>query len=115
MENQRTLNPRVRGSSPWRRTRTDLVLYPFRSASWRPFRSHVCSTFARQSGPSPTGRPTWPRTLSRRAHSSATRRAATGQFGRLAVEDLLTHRAPDPATTVTYRTHVQAPVVDKRG
>src|SRR6266851_572937 len=30
---QRTLNPRVRGSSPWRRTRPDLVLYPGR-LSW---------------------------------------------------------------------------------
>ncbi len=28
---QRTLNPRVRGSSPWRRTRPDLVLYPRRA------------------------------------------------------------------------------------
>src|SRR5262249_7469606 len=27
---QRTLNPRVRGSSPWRRTRADLSLFPFR-------------------------------------------------------------------------------------
>jgi hypothetical protein len=26
---QRTLNPRVRGSSPWRRTRPDLSLFPF--------------------------------------------------------------------------------------
>ena len=30
---QRTLNPRVRGSSPWRRTRYDLGLYPFRVPS----------------------------------------------------------------------------------
>jgi len=29
---QRTLNPRVRGSSPWRRTRSDLGLYLFRVA-----------------------------------------------------------------------------------
>ena len=29
---QRTLNPRVRGSSPWRRTRTDLGFLPF---PWR--------------------------------------------------------------------------------
>ncbi len=50
---QRALNPRVRGSNPWRRTRSDLALYPIRSASWRPFPGHVCSTFARQSGPSP--------------------------------------------------------------
>src|SRR5215472_3233025 len=26
---QRTLNPRVRGSSPWRRTRAELVFLPF--------------------------------------------------------------------------------------
>src|SRR5271169_3042366 len=30
---QRTLNPRVRGSSPWRRTGTDLGLYPFPAAT----------------------------------------------------------------------------------
>ena len=34
---QRTLNPRVRGSSPWRRTRTDLALCPFRWAAGRSF------------------------------------------------------------------------------
>ncbi len=54
---QQTLNLRVRGSSPWRRTRADLVflliLYP---GQW-PFPGYGCSTFARQSGPS---RPGWP-------------------------------------------------------
>jgi hypothetical protein len=35
--------------------RTDLALCQFSTVSWRPFRDHVCSTFARQSGPSPTG------------------------------------------------------------
>ena len=46
---QQTLNLRVRGSSPWRRTYPELVfllsLYPGR----RPFPGHGCSTFARQS------------------------------------------------------------------
>jgi hypothetical protein len=59
---QRTLNLRVRGSSPWRRTHSDLGLYPFRVPSCRLFPAHVGSTFARQSGPSPTGRPSRPRT-----------------------------------------------------
>ena len=57
---QQTLNLRVRGSSPWRRTHSDLGLYPFRVPSCRPFRGHVCSTFARQSGPSRTTRPGHP-------------------------------------------------------
>jgi hypothetical protein len=30
---QQTLNLRVRGSSPWRRTHSDLGLYPFRGLS----------------------------------------------------------------------------------
>ena len=34
---QRTLNPRVRGSSPWRRTRSDLGFYHSRSFITRPF------------------------------------------------------------------------------
>src|SRR5579872_2415992 len=38
---QRTLNPRVRGSSPWRRTRTDLGFYHSRSFLMRP----VCTGF----------------------------------------------------------------------
>jgi hypothetical protein len=46
---QRTLNPRVRGSSPWRRTRPDLVLYLFWLHSRGPFRAGGCSTFARLS------------------------------------------------------------------
>jgi hypothetical protein len=46
---QRTLNPRVRGSSPWRRTRTDLGLYPFPMAARSLFPAHVCSMFARVS------------------------------------------------------------------
>src|SRR5450755_238008 len=57
---QQTLNLRVRGSSPWRRTYSDLALYPFRAPSCRPILAHVCSTFARQSGPSRTARPTRP-------------------------------------------------------
>src|SRR5260370_17393006 len=47
------LNPRVRGSSPWRRTRSDLVLYPFWVPSWRPFRGHVSPTFPPQPRPIP--------------------------------------------------------------
>jgi hypothetical protein len=38
---QRTLNPRVRGSSPWRRTRSDLGFYHSRSFFMRP----VCPDF----------------------------------------------------------------------
>jgi hypothetical protein len=34
---QRTLNPRVRGSSPWRRTRSDLGFYYSRLFFTRPF------------------------------------------------------------------------------
>ena len=49
---QQTLNLRVRGSSPWRRTHSDLGLYVFRVLSCRPFPGHGCSTVARQSGPS---------------------------------------------------------------
>ena len=51
---QRTLNPRVRGSSPWRRTRTGLALYPFWVAPRYPFPDHAGSMFAREFGP---GRP----------------------------------------------------------
>ena len=54
---QRTLNLRVRGSSPWRRTHSELGLYPFRALSCSPFRGHGCSTVARQSGPSTTTAP----------------------------------------------------------
>ena len=39
---QRTLNPRVRGSSPWRRTRSDLGFYRSRSFFMRP----VCPGFS---------------------------------------------------------------------
>ena len=49
---QSPLNPRVRGSSPWRRIRSDLGLSAFCVISPSLFRVHVCSTFARQSGPS---------------------------------------------------------------
>ncbi len=49
---QQTLNLRVRGSSPWRRTHSDLGLYPFQALSCRPFPGHGCSMVARQSGPS---------------------------------------------------------------
>ena len=49
---QQTLNLRVRGSSPWRRTHSDLGLYLFQALSCRPFPGHGCSAFARQSGPS---------------------------------------------------------------
>ena len=52
MEDQPTLNLRVRGSSPWRRTHSDLGLCPFLALSCRPFPGHGCSTVARQSGPS---------------------------------------------------------------
>jgi hypothetical protein len=52
---QRTLNPRVRGSSPWRRTRTDLGFYRSRSFFSCPFCPHVCSMFARVHGPSNPG------------------------------------------------------------
>ena len=48
---QRTLNPRVRGSSPWRRTRFDLGFYDSRSFFMCPFCPHVCSVFARVHGP----------------------------------------------------------------
>jgi len=52
---QRTLNPRVRGSSPWRRTRTDLGLYLFRAAPRWPFLGHGGSMLARELGPSRPG------------------------------------------------------------
>ena len=51
---KRTLNPRVRGSSPWRRTRFDLGFYCSRSFFMCPFCPHVGSVFAREFGP---GRP----------------------------------------------------------
>jgi hypothetical protein len=54
-KNQRTLNPRVRGSSPWRRTRTDLGFYRPRLFFSCPFCPHVCSMFARAHGPSNPG------------------------------------------------------------
>ena len=44
---QRTLNPRVRGSSPWRRTRSDLVCLPSPASSERPFGAGGCSMAAR--------------------------------------------------------------------
>src|ERR1700689_1980350 len=46
---QRTLNPRVRGSSPWRRTRADLGVYHFRAIFICPICPYVRSTFARES------------------------------------------------------------------
>ena len=49
---QRTLNPRVRGSSPWRRTRTDLGFYENQVIFSCPFCPHGCSMFARVHGPS---------------------------------------------------------------
>ncbi len=52
---QRTLNPRVRGSSPWRRTRTDLGIYKNQVIFSCPFCPHVCSMFARAHGPSNPG------------------------------------------------------------
>jgi hypothetical protein len=52
---QRTLNPRVRGSSPWRRTRTDLGFYKDQVVFSCPFCPHVCSMFARAHGPSDPG------------------------------------------------------------
>jgi hypothetical protein len=51
----RTLNPRVRGSSPWRRTRSDLGFHDSRSFFMCPFCPHVCSMFARPHGPSNPG------------------------------------------------------------
>ena len=49
---QQTLNLRVRGSSPWRRTRPDLGFHRPRLFFVCPFCPHVCSTFAREFGPS---------------------------------------------------------------
>src|SRR2546430_6832236 len=48
---QRTLNPRVRGSSPWRRTRDDLGFHLSRSIFMCPVCPHVGSMFARELGP----------------------------------------------------------------
>jgi hypothetical protein len=62
---QRTLNPRVRGSSPWRRTRTDLVLYLFRAVPRWPFPGHVCSICAREFGPGRRGLVTFGRARGR--------------------------------------------------
>src|SRR5258707_14465663 len=47
---QRTLNPRVRGSSPWRRTRPDLVFLPSPAPSERPLGAGGCSMAARLHG-----------------------------------------------------------------
>ena len=47
-----SLNPRVRGSSPWRRTRTDLGFHCSKSFFMCPVCPHVCSMFARAHGPS---------------------------------------------------------------
>jgi hypothetical protein len=52
---QRTLNPRVRGSSPWRRTRIDLGFYRSRLFFTCPICLHVCSMFARAHRPSNPG------------------------------------------------------------
>jgi hypothetical protein len=52
---QRTLNPRVRGSSPWRRTRSDLGFYRPRSFFSCPFCPLGCSVVARAHGPSNPG------------------------------------------------------------
>jgi hypothetical protein len=51
----RTLNPRVRGSSPRRRTRSDLGFHDSRSLFMCPFCPHVCSMLARPHGPSNPG------------------------------------------------------------
>jgi hypothetical protein len=48
---QTTLNPRVRGSSPWRRTRIDLGFCRFRSFFMCPFCPHVGSALARELRP----------------------------------------------------------------
>ena len=48
---QRTLNPRVRGSSPWRRTRDDLGFHPSRLFFMCSVCPHVGSMFARELGP----------------------------------------------------------------
>ncbi len=53
--------------------------------------------------------------MSRRGHSSATLRGATGQFGRLAVEELLTRGVPAAWITVTVRTPVKAAELAARG
>jgi hypothetical protein len=58
---QRTLNPRVRGSSPWRRTRNDLGFYRPRSFFMCPFCPRGCSMVARAHGPRNPG-------LSKTAH-----------------------------------------------
>jgi hypothetical protein len=52
---QRTLNPRVRGSSPWRRTRSDLGFHDSRSFFSCPFCPLGCSVVARAHGPSNPG------------------------------------------------------------
>ena len=57
---QRTLNPRVRGSSPWRRTRTGLAFWPSFYPGSGPFSGRGCSTFARQSGSGRPGRDSMP-------------------------------------------------------
>jgi hypothetical protein len=49
--NHATLNPRVRGSSPWRRTRTDLGFSSIQVIFMCPFCPHVGSMFARELGP----------------------------------------------------------------
>ena len=52
---ERTLNPRVRGSSPWRRTRSDLGFHHPRSFFACPFCPRVCSMFARAHAPCISG------------------------------------------------------------
>jgi hypothetical protein len=73
---QRTLNPRVRGSSPWRRTRTDLGFYRPRSFFMRPFCPRGCSVVARAHGPSNPG-------LSKTARPAPAARARASEPRRL--------------------------------
>src|SRR6516225_2039292 len=48
-----TLNPRVRGSSPWRRTRSDLGFHRSRSFLMCPICPHAGSVLAREFSGSP--------------------------------------------------------------
>jgi hypothetical protein len=64
---QRTLNPRVRGSSPWRRTRTDLGFPGLHPAPWS-YRGHIRSGFG--PSPRPPAPPRTPRPPPRRGRAA---------------------------------------------
>ncbi len=101
---QRTLNLRVRGSSPWRRTHSDLGICPFRAPSCRPFRGHACSTFARQSGPSPTGRAGHPPRPLPMALHSVTSTGRPSSRARTPSGDILSSRSRRSARTARPQT-----------